>query len=84
MPLGHWAPKNFAAGESNTMALHDALAHSINTIAVKVSLDVGREKVLDTMKKLDVTRLKKTCSLALGDQMTPLEHVRLHLRRPRR
>jgi penicillin-binding protein 1A len=73
---GHWAPKNFAAGESNTMALHDALAHSINTIAVKVSLDVGREKVLETMKKLGITRLKKTCSLALGDQgLTPLEHT---------
>ncbi|HET9574583.1 MAG TPA: PBP1A family penicillin-binding protein [Methyloceanibacter sp.] len=73
---GHWAPHNFAAGESNTMALHDALAHSINTIAVKVSLDVGREKVLATMAKLGITRLKKTCSLALGDQgLTPLEHV---------
>ena len=73
---GRWAPKNFAAGESNTMALHDALAHSINTIAVKVSLDVGREKVLETMKKLGITRLKKTCSLALGDQgLTPLEHT---------
>ena len=73
---GHWAPKNFAAGESNTMALHDALAHSINTIAVKVSLDVGREKVLETMKKFGITRLKKTCSLALGDQgLTPLEHT---------
>jgi penicillin-binding protein 1A len=73
---GHWAPHNFAAGESNTMALHDALAHSINTIAVKVSLDVGREKVLETMAKLGITRLKKTCSLALGDQgLTPLEHV---------
>src|SRR4029077_17484452 len=44
--------------------------------AVKVSLDVGREKVLETMKKLGITRLKKTCSLALGDQgLTPLEHV---------
>src|SRR5581483_7632062 len=73
---GHWAPKNFAAGESNTMALHDALAHSINTIAVKVSLEVGRDKVLETMKKLGITRLKKTCSLALGDQgLTPLEHT---------
>ena len=58
------------------MALHDALAHSINTIAVKVSLDVGREKVLETMKKLGIMRLKKTCSLALGDQgLTPLEHT---------
>jgi penicillin-binding protein 1A len=73
---GHWAPKNYSAGEGNRMLLKDALAHSINTIAVKVSLDVGREKVLATMNKLGITRLKKTCSLALGDQgLTPLEHV---------
>lgn len=58
------------------MMLKDALAHSINTIAVKVSLDVGRDKVLETMNKLGITRLKKTCSLALGDQgLTPLEHT---------
>ena len=73
---GRWAPKNFAAGESNRMMLKDAFAHSINTIAVKVSLDVGRDKVLATMNKLGITRLKKTCSLALGDQgLTPLEHT---------
>jgi penicillin-binding protein 1A len=73
---GRWAPKNFSAGESNRMMLKDALAHSINTIAVKVSLDVGRDKVLETMNKLGIHRLKKTCSLALGDQgLTPLEHT---------
>jgi len=56
--------------------LIDALAHSINTIAVKVSLDIGREKVMATMAKLGITRLKKTCSIALGDQgLTPLEHT---------
>ena len=28
------------------------------------------------MNKLGITRLKKTCSLALGDQgLTPLEHT---------
>ncbi len=73
---GHWYPHNYAAGEGNRMTLIDALRHSINTIAVKVSLQVGREKVLETLRKLGVTRLKKTCSVALGDQgMTPLEHT---------
>lgn len=73
---GRWAPKNYSAGEGSRMMLKDALAHSINTIAVKVSLDVGREKVLNTLAKLGITRLKKTCSLALGDQgLTPLEHT---------
>jgi penicillin-binding protein 1A len=73
---GRWSPHNYAAGESNRMTMKDALAHSINTIAVKVSLDVGREKVMATLAKLGITRLKKTCSLALGDQgLTPLEHT---------
>ncbi len=73
---GRWSPKNFSAGEGGRMMLKDALAHSINTIAVKVSLDVGREKVMANMAKLGITHLKKTCSLALGDQgLTPLEHT---------
>jgi penicillin-binding protein 1A len=73
---GHWSPKNFSAGEGGAMMLKDALAHSINTIAVKVSLDVGREKVMANMVKLGITHLKKTCSLALGDQgLTHLEHT---------
>jgi penicillin-binding protein 1A len=56
--------------------MKDALAKSINTIAVKVSLQVGREKVMANIQKLGTTHLKKTCSLALGDQgMTPLEHT---------
>jgi len=73
---GHWAPHNFVTGERNRMMLKDALAYSINTVAVKVSLDIGRDKVLETMAKLGITRLRKTCSLALGDQdLTPLEHT---------
>ena len=50
------------------MTLADALAKSINTIAVKLSLDVGRDKLLANMNKLGITRLKKTCSMALGDR----------------
>lgn len=73
---GNWAPKNYSGGYRGRMMMKDALAKSINSIAVKVSLDVGREKVMANMVKLGITHLKKTCSLALGDQgMTPLEHV---------
>ena len=73
---GRWSPKNYSGGRGGVMMMKDALAKSINTIAVKVSLQVGREKVMATMQKLGVTRLKKTCSLALGDQgMTPLEQT---------
>ncbi len=73
---GRWSPKNYSGGFRGRMTLRTALAKSINTIAVKLSLDVGREKVLANMKKMGITHLKKTCSMALGDTgMTPLEHT---------
>jgi penicillin-binding protein 1A len=73
---GRWSPKNYSGGRGGRMMMKDALAKSINTIAVKTSLQVGREKVMATIQKLGITRLKKTCSLALGDQgMTPLEQT---------
>lgn len=73
---GRWAPKNYSGGYRGRMTLRMALAKSINTIAVKLSLQVGREKVLANLTKMGITHLKKTCSLALGDNgMTPLEHT---------
>jgi penicillin-binding protein 1A len=53
-----------------------ALARSINTVAVKLSLTVGREKVLEDMAAMGITHLPKSCSMALGDTgMTPLQHT---------
>ncbi|MGE3528988.1 MAG: transglycosylase domain-containing protein, partial [Methyloceanibacter sp.] len=73
---GRWAPKNYSGGFRGRMTLRTALAKSINTIAVKLSLQAGREKVLANLEKMGIKHLKKTCSLALGDNgMTPLEHV---------
>ena len=73
---GRWSPKNYSGGYRGVMNLRTALAKSINTIAVKLSLQAGREKVLADLGKMGITHLKKTCSLALGDNgMTPLEHT---------
>ena len=73
---GRWSPKNYSGGFRGRMTLRIALAKSINTIAVKLSLQVGREKVLANLAKMGIKHLKKTCSLALGDNgMTPLEHT---------
>ncbi len=73
---GRWSPKNYSGGYRGRMSLRTAMAKSINTIAVKLSLQVGREKVLADLSKMGIKHLKKTCSLALGDNgMTPLEHT---------
>ena len=75
---GNWSPKNYAGGYRGRMTLRDALKQSINTIAVKLSLDnrVGRDAVMANLKKIGLPYVKKTCSMALGDTgITPLDHT---------
>jgi penicillin-binding protein 1A len=75
---GRWSPGNYSGGFRGAMTLTDAFARSINTIAVKLSLDsrIGRDKVLEDVHKLGLTTIKKTCSLALGDQgIPPIMHT---------
>ena len=56
--------------------MKEALARWINTIAVKLSLDVGRDKIIENMKKMGIPYIRKSCSMALGDTgMTPLDHT---------
>jgi penicillin-binding protein 1A len=73
---GRWSPRNYSGGYRGAMPMAHALMRSINTVAVRLSLDVGREKVLETAHKIGLTHIKKTCSVALGDQgTTPLVHT---------
>lgn len=75
---GRWSPKNYSGsrGSGRRLGLTEALARSLNTVAVFLSLNVGREKVIDLMDRLNIKGVRKTCSMALGDGgLTPLEHT---------
>jgi penicillin-binding protein 1A len=73
---GNWSPGNYSGGFRGRMTLTQALALSINTIAVKLSFDYGRENVLANLKKLGLGYVKKSCSMALGDQgITVMDHT---------
>ncbi len=76
---GNWSPKNYSGGYRGRMTLTRALALSINTVAVQLSFNNaygGRKKVLSNLAKLGMPYVKKTCSMALGDQgITVLDHV---------
>jgi penicillin-binding protein 1A len=74
---GNWSPSNYSGGASGgSMPMAYALAKSLNTVAVDLSLKVGRDKVIEMANRLGVPGVKKTCSLALGDGgMTVLEHT---------
>ncbi len=73
---GRWSPRNYSGGYRGRMPLVTALAKSINTVAVKLSLKVGRDKVLENVRKMGIVGPRKSCSMALGDKgITPLEHT---------
>ena len=74
---GNWAPKNYSGGSSGrSLAALDAFRMSLNIPAVNVSLQYGREKVVEMTQRLGVVGVKKTCSMALGDTgITPLQHT---------
>lgn len=73
---GRWSPKNYSGGYRGAMSLERALAKSINTIAVKLSLDVGRDKVLENLEKMGIKGPRKSCSMALGDTgIPPIMHT---------
>lgn len=74
---GNWSPKNYSGGSSGGMVgLGDAFARSLNTVAVYLSLNVGRQRVVELTRKLGIKGIVPSCSMALGDTgITPLEHT---------
>ena len=40
--IGSWCPANYGRSFSGTLSMRDALANSINTVAVRLSVEIGR------------------------------------------
>jgi penicillin-binding protein 1A len=82
--IGNWCPQNYAHHYGGSMTLTQALTHSINTVAVRLSImigkgnpKVGRAKIVETAKKMGLrTPLPDTPSLPIGaDEVTVLDHT---------
>ena len=63
-----WAPENFTDDHAGEMRLEDALARSVNTVAVSVAEEIGREAVVETAASLGLDGLQPFASLPLGAQ----------------
>lgn len=64
---GNWCPKNYTNTFKGDMTLTDALAQSINTVAVKVSEEVGRDNVRRVAEAFGIdNELADGPALALG------------------
>ena len=68
--IGDWAPENFTEEFKGKMSLEEAFKKSINTIAVGLGEDIGRNNVISTAGDFGLTDLKPLRSLALGAQAT--------------
>jgi penicillin-binding protein 1A len=68
---------NFSGGASGrSMQLIEALARSTNTIAVRLSHEVGIKKVAEVGKRLGLSKVDVSCTMALGTtDVTTLEHT---------
>ena len=73
--IGNWSPQNYNGGYSGAMPLITAFARSVNTIAVQLGEEVGRDNVVRVARRLGVrSRLDAQPTLALGTEvLTPLE-----------
>lgn len=75
---GRWHPQNYSGshGSGARMPLWRALARSLNTTASELSFKVGRKKVIEMTRRLGITGIRKTCSMALGDYgIPPIQHA---------
>jgi len=70
-----WSPRNYSETHDGVMTLTHALSKSINTIAVQISEEVGRENVIRTARRLGIrSDMAPHASLALGTfEVTLLE-----------
>jgi penicillin-binding protein 1A len=72
-----WRPENFERQYLGTVTLRKALAESLNTISVRLTLEFGPQAVVRTAYRLGITSmLEPNASIALGtSEVTPLELV---------
>ena len=73
--IGNWRPGNFSKTHIGPVSVKDAMAKSINTVAVKVAERAGLGNVINVARRLGITaNFKPTPSLALGvEEVTLLE-----------
>ena len=74
-PRGPWRPRNHDGRSHGPVFLRDALVHSYNLATVRLGLDVGLERVRDTIRALGVSRPFATWpAMLLGTiELAPIE-----------
>lgn len=62
-----WSPKNYSKQYLGSVTLREAFAESVNTVAVQLAEKLGRDKVIETARRMGITSpIRPHPSLALG------------------
>ena len=65
--VGKWRPHNYNHQYMGEMSLTDSFAHSINTVAVRINEEIGRDKAISMAYRLGISsELPNVPSIALG------------------
>ena len=77
---GSWTPKNFGNRYMGSVPLKVALTNSLNTVSVRLTLDVGVDQLRDHLRAFGFpTDFPRNLSLALGSsEVTLLDMVRAY------
>ena len=75
--IGNWSPENYKQKYLGEVSLEQAFAQSINTVAAKLAVSVGIDKVAAVAQRFGITStLTHDASLALGtSEVSPMELV---------
>lgn len=75
--INGWKPKNYSGKHLGEISLREGLAKSINSVAVRLTMEVGRWRVVRTARRLGINSpLHDKPSIALGTaEVTLLELV---------
>jgi len=70
-----WQPRNFDRKNHGEVTLHSALSHSYNQATARLGMEIGLETVLDSVKKMGVSRsIPKVPAILLGSvELSPVE-----------
>jgi penicillin-binding protein 1A len=65
---GSWRPENYGGGYRGSMTVQEALQHSVNTVAVQLAAETGRQKVGSLARRFGLNSIpeRPALSVALG------------------
>lgn len=74
--VGNWSPGNYAGKYAGRTTLTNAIAHSYNSVPVKLMIDIGRKAIIETAHKVGIKgELETWAPMVLGTSALSLIDV---------